>query len=92
MADVSDYCGENQRKLVCKVNMEQSDPPYGTCFFACMYGSLCVRMCVCFLLSCACVSSVCGNMNTYYGLHIGLVLILGLKLCGFTGPIYNVFA
>jgi len=41
VADVSYYCGENQRKLVCKVNIEKSDPPYGTCFFACMYGSLC---------------------------------------------------
>ena len=41
VADVSYYCGENQRDLVCKVNLEQSDPPYGTCFFACTYGSLC---------------------------------------------------
>ena len=36
VADVSYYCGENQRKLVCKVNIEKSDPPYGTCFF-CLY-------------------------------------------------------
>ena len=49
-------------------------------------------MCVYFLLSRVCVFPVCGNMNTYYGLLIGLVLILGLKLCGFIGPIYNVFA
>ena len=50
-------------------------------------------MCVFPVIMCVfvCVFPVCENMDTYHRLLIGLVLILGLILCGFTRSIYNVF-
>jgi len=41
IADVRYFCGENQLKLTCSVNLAKEDAPYGTCFFASTYGCIC---------------------------------------------------
>ena len=38
IADVRYFCGENQLKLTCSVNLTEEDAPYGTCYFASTYG------------------------------------------------------
>ena len=41
IADVRYFCGENQLKLTCSVNLTEEDAPIGTCYFASTYGCIC---------------------------------------------------